>query len=235
MSTLLLSRGEDSVTRLFDLAGALFIKGYPVDLARVNSMEDQDRHGNITPRHGLPLVDLPRYSWNYSAVPLRAKYRINMDFQNREFPRHDLLGSLLPGVIRDQAQWRNMLDIHDLPWLEEHKLGSQPVLPATGYIAIAVEAAQQFFHEKVKFEGSFKYFMPRLSIKSALNFPPSGTSIEVMTSVCFQTVSNAVSCNNWLEFTIQSVLEVIWTEHCVGVIGPQAIDEIVPLFDEAKV
>ncbi|KAI0876694.1 hypothetical protein GGS24DRAFT_488485 [Hypoxylon argillaceum] len=205
----------DSVTRLFDLAGALFIKGYPVDLARVNSMEDQDRHGNITPRHGLPLVDLPRYSWNYSAVPLRAKYRINMDFQNREFPRHDLLGSLLPGVIRDQAQWRNMLDIHDLPWLEEHKLGSQPVLPATGYIAIAVEAAQQFFHEKVKFEGSFKYFMPRLSIKSALNFPPSGTSIEVMTSVCFQTVSNAVSCNNWLEFTIQSVLEVIWTEHCV--------------------
>ncbi|KAI0479875.1 hypothetical protein F4859DRAFT_503798 [Xylaria cf. heliscus] len=233
--TATLSRGQDSVTRLLDLAGALFIKGYPVDLARVNSIEDQDRHGKITPRHGLPLVDLPRYSWNYSAGPLRAKHRINMDFQNRKFARHDLLGTLLPGVIRDQAQWRNMLDIHDLPWLEQHKLGPQPVLPATGYIGIAVEAARQFFHDKVKFEGPFKYFIPRLSIKSALSLPPSGTPIEVMTSVRFQTVSNAVSSTNWLEFTIQSVTEGVWTEHCVGVIGRQTIDEISPLFDASKV
>ncbi|KAI0436975.1 hypothetical protein F4803DRAFT_571702 [Xylaria telfairii] len=233
--TATLSRGEDSVTRLLDLAGALFIKGYPIDLARVNSIEEQDRRGTITARHGLPLVDLPRYSWNYSAGPLRAKHRINMDFQNRKFARHDLLGTLLPGVIRDQAQWRNMLDIHDLPWLEQHRLGPQPVLPATGYIAIAVEAARQFFHDKVKFEGPFRYFIPRLSIKSALSLPPSGTPIEVMTSVRFQTVSNAVSSTNWLEFTIQSVLEGAWTEHCVGVIGRKAIDEITPLFNEAKV
>ncbi|KAI1379228.1 hypothetical protein F4677DRAFT_453263 [Hypoxylon crocopeplum] len=198
-----LSRGENSVTR------------YPIDLGRVNSIEDEDMRGRITLRKGVPLVDLPRYSWNYSAGSLRAKHRFNMDFQNRKFPRHDLLGSLIPGVIRDQAQWRNMLDIHDLPWLEQHRLGPQPVLPATGYIGIAVEAARQFFHEKVKVEGPFKYFIPRLSIKSALNLPP----------VRFQTVSNAVSSTNWLEFTIQSNLEGIWTEHCV----------VVPLFDETKV
>ncbi|KAI0903082.1 BcBOA9 protein [Ustulina deusta] len=193
-----LSRGENS--------------GYPIDLARVNSIEDQDRLGNITLRKGIPLVDLPRYAWNYSAGALRAKHRTNMEFQNRKFARHDLLGSIIPGVIRDQAQWRNMLDIHDLPWLEQHKLGSQPVFPATGYIAVAVEAARQFFHEKVKFE-------------AALNLPPSGTAIEVMTSVRFQPVSNAVSSTNWLEFTIQSFLEGIWTEHCV----------VVPLFDESRV
>ncbi|KAI1176523.1 hypothetical protein F4777DRAFT_587930 [Nemania sp. FL0916] len=230
-----LSRNEDSVTRLLDLAGALFIKGYPVDMKRINSIEDQDFRGRITRRTGLPLVDLPRYAWNYSAGALRAKHRVNMDFQNRKFPRHDLLGSLLPGTISDQAQWRNMLDIHDLPWLEQHKLGTQPVLPATGYIGIAIEAARQFFHGKVEMKGAFKYFIPRLSIKSALNLPPSGTPIEVMTSMRFQTISNAVSSANWLEFTIQSVFEGIWTEHCVGLIGRQAIDEVVPLFDEAKV
>ncbi|KAF2972455.1 hypothetical protein GQX73_g1158 [Xylaria multiplex] len=233
--TATLSRGENSVTRLLDLAGALFIKGYPIDLTRVNSIEDQDRLGNITLRQGLPLVDLPPYAWNYSAGPLRAKHRFNMEFQNRKFPRHDLLGSLIPGTIRDQAQWRNMLDIHDLPWLEQHKLGAQPVFPATGYIAIAVEAARQFFHEKVNFEGPFKYFMPRISIKSALNLPPSGTPIEVTTSVRFQTVSNAVSSTKWLEFTISSLLEGIWTEHCVGVIGRQPIDKVAPLFDETRV
>ncbi|KAI1503152.1 hypothetical protein F5X99DRAFT_425953 [Biscogniauxia marginata] len=233
--TATLSRGENSVTRLLDLAGALFIKGYPIDLGRVNAIEDLDREGSITVRKGLPLVDLPRYSWNYSAGALRSKHRINMDFQNRKFPRHDILGSKLPGVIRDQVQWRNMLDIHDLPWLEHHKLGPQPTFPATGYIGIAVEAARQFYHDKVKFEGPFKYFIPRFSIKAALNLPPSGTAIEIMTSVRFQTVSNAVSSTNWLEFTIQSVVDDIWTEHCVGVIGRQAIDEIVPLFDESKV
>lgn len=233
--TATLSRGENSVTRLLDLAGALFIKGYPIDLQRVNSIEDQDARGRITLRKGLPLVDLPRYSWNYSSGALRAKHRINMEFQNRKFPRHDLLGTLLPGVIQNQAQWRNMLDIHDLPWLEQHKLGTQPVLPGTGYIAIAVEAARQFFHGKVVIEGPFRYFFPRISIKSALNLPPSGTPIEVMTSARFQTVSNAVSSKDWLEFSIQSCMEGIWTEHCVGVVGRQPIDTIAPLFDETKV
>lgn len=230
-----LARGENSVTRLLDLAGSLFIKGYPIDLGRVNAIEEVDRSGKITLRKGLPLVDLPRYSWNYSAGELRAKHRINLDFQHRKFPRHDLLGSLLPGTIRDQAQWRNMLDIHDLPWLEQHKLGPQPVLPATGYLAIAVEAARQFFYDKIQLEGPFKYFFPRVSIKSALNLTPSGTPTELMTSVRFQTVSNAVSSKEWLDFSISSVVEGVWTEHCVGVIGRQPVDERAPLFDESKV
>lgn len=235
--TATLSRGENSVTRLLDLAGALFIKAYPINLARVNSIETLGERGTITLRQGLPLVDLPRYSWNYGAGPLRAKHRPNMDFQNRQFSRHDLLGTILPGSIRDQAQWRNMLDIHDLPWLEHHKLGPQPVLPATGYIAIAVEAARQFFHGKVELKGPFKYFIPRFSIRSALNLPPSGTSIEVMTSARFQAVSNAVSSKKWLEFTIQSVVGDVWTEHCVGVIGREPLDQdkVAPLFDEDRV
>ncbi|CAN8103246.1 unnamed protein product [Discula destructiva] len=230
-----LARGENSVMRLLDLAGALFIKGYPIDLGRVNAIEDQDKSGLITLRKGLPLVDLPRYAWNYTAGELRAKHRINLDFQHRHFPRHDLLGSLLPGTIRDQAQWRNMLDIHSLPWLEQHKLGPQPVLPATGYLAIAVEAARQFFHDKIKMEGPFKYFFPRVTIKAALNLTPSGTPTELMTSVRFQTVSNAVVSKEWLDFSISSVVDGLWTEHCVGTIGRQAVDERAPLFDESKV
>jgi acyl transferase domain-containing protein/NADPH:quinone reductase-like Zn-dependent oxidoreductase len=230
-----LARDENSVTRLLDLAGSLFIKGYPIDLGRVNAIEEIDNAGKITLRKGLPLVDLPRYSWNYSAGELRAKHRINLEFQNRKFPRHDLLGSLLPGTIRDQAQWRNMLDIHDLPWLEQHKLGPQPVLPATAYLAIAVEAARQFFFDKVQLEGPFKYFFPRVTIKSALNLTPSGTATELMTSVRFKTVSNAVSSKEWLEFSISSVVEGVWTEHCVGDIGRLPIDERAPLFDENRV
>lgn len=234
--TATLARGEDSVARLLDLAGALFVKGYPIDLGRVNAIENEDHSsGEIALRTGLTLVDLPSYSWNHSAGELRAKHRINLDFQHRAFPRHDLLGSKLPGTIRDQAQWRNMLDIHELPWLEQHKLGPQPVLPATGYLAIAVEAARQFFHDKVQIEGPFKYFFPRVSIKSALNLAPSGTATELMTSVHFQTVSNAVSSKQWLDFSISSVSEGSWTEHCVGIIGRQAVDEPAPLFDEAKV
>lgn len=232
-----LARGEDSVARLLDLAGSLFIKGFPVDLGRVNAIEEMDKSGNMTLREGLPLVDLPRYSWNYSAGELRAKHRINLDFQHRRFPRHDLLGSLLPGTIRDQAQWRNMLDVHDLPWLEQHKLGPQPVLPATGYLAIAVEAARQFFSrvDTVGHEGPFKYFFPRVSIKSALNLTPSGTPTELMTSARFKTVSNAVSSKEWLEFSISSVVEGVWTEHCVGDIGRLPVDDRAPLFDESKV
>lgn len=231
-----LARGENSITRLLDLAGSLFIKGYPVDLGRVNAIEEVNpKSGSMTVRKGLPLVDLPKYSWNYTAGELRNTHRLHKEFQYREFPRHDLLGSHLPGTIRDQAQFRNMLDIKDLPWLEQHKLGTQPVLPATGYLAIAVEAARRFFHGKVKMEGAFKYFFPHVTIKAALNLTPAGTPTELMTSVRFQLISNAAASKEWLDFTISSVVDGHWTEHVVGVIGRQPLDVPAPLFDETKV
>jgi acyl transferase domain-containing protein len=120
-----LVRGESSVTKLLELAGNLFIKGYPVNLAQVNAVQKMV-NGAITTKPTFTIVDLPRYSWNYAnGTNLRHENRVSAELRTRKFPRHDLLGTRVLGSIRDKAQWRNLLDAHDLPWLEQHKVRPQ--------------------------------------------------------------------------------------------------------------
>ncbi|EUC39811.1 hypothetical protein COCMIDRAFT_41753 [Bipolaris oryzae ATCC 44560] len=227
-----LVRGESSVTRLLTLAGALFIKGYPVDLGRVNAIEER-RGDNIKIKYGRPIVDLPRYPWNYSDTRnMRLENRPNNEVRHRVFPHHDLLGSILPGAMDSQRQWRNLLDIKNFPWLEDHKLGSQPVLPATGYLAIALEAVREYYHGRAPMKGPFRYFFPHITIKSALNLPPAGTPVEILTSVHFKKISDSISSKNQASFTIASYNQGIWTEHCVGTAQREAVVDIEPIFNE---
>ncbi|KAI9642576.1 Reducing polyketide synthase boa9 [Ciborinia camelliae] len=228
-----LVRGQSSVTRLLDLAGILTMKGYPVDIERVNAIEKREGDVIIT-KTGLPIVDLPRFSWNYSAGEIRNKNRPSEEYRLRKFKFHDLLGGLLPGSSSEQRQWRNMLDSENFPWLEEHKLGQQPVLPGTGYLAIATEAARQFFHEKLKINGPFRYFFPSVTITSALTIPNSGSQVEIVTTMRFSTITASTTSKSIAEFTISSIQNGNWTDHCVGTVTKKEAIEMTPRFDEGN-
>ncbi|KAG9763794.1 ketoacyl-synt-domain-containing protein, partial [Aureobasidium melanogenum] len=230
-----LVRGENATTRLLDLAGSLFVKGYDVDLAAVNAIE-RDNEGTIERIQGKVLVDLPRYAWNYSnGKNLRSENRINREHRLRKYPRHELLGAKLPGSLRDDTLWRNMLDIADLHWLKEHKLGVEPVLPAMEYLAIATEAARQFYTEFQELPQSFCYSFPHVTVKAALKIPPAGTAVEVMTSMQFSRISDSISSSKSAEFSIRSHFNGIWTEHAVGsVVIQPASHTVEPLFDESQ-
>jgi acyl transferase domain-containing protein len=226
-----LVRKLSSVTRLLDLAGNLATKGFPVDLEIVNAIEVRDGR-KIARKTGLPIVDLPRISWNYSAGAMSNQNRLDEEHRLRKFQYHDLLGARLPGCSSEQQQWRNMLDAKNFPWLEDHKLGSQSVLPATGYLAIATEAARQFFHERLKFDGPFRYFFPNITIKSALAVPPAGTQVEIVTKMKFSSISASVNFQKLADFTISSVANGFWTEHCVGTVTKKEPKLITPRTDE---
>lgn len=230
-----LARGENATTRLLDLAGSLFVKGYAIDLANVNAIE-HEAAGVIERSQGKVLVDLPRYSWNYSnGRNLRSENRINREHRLRKYPRHELLGAKLPGSLRDETLWRNMLDVADLPWLTEHKLGDEPVLPAMGYLAIATEAARQFHGELRELPPSFCYSFQHMTVKAALKFPPTGTSIEVMTSMQLSRVSDSILSSTAADFSISTHVNGIWTEHAVGTVEIKlASPTIDPLFDEQQ-
>ncbi|TEY69066.1 hypothetical protein BOTCAL_0117g00140 [Botryotinia calthae] len=228
-----LVRGQSSVTRLLDLAGILTMRGFPVNVERVNAIEKREG-GVIVIRSGLPIVDLPRFSWNYSAGEIRNKNRPSEEHRLRKFKFHDLLGAILPGSSVEQRQWRNMLDCKNFPWLEEHKLGPQPVLPGTGYLAIAIEAARQFFHDKLTINGAFRYFFPTVTITSALNIPAPGSEIEIVTTMKFVTVTASVLSKTVAEFTISSIQAGNWTNHCVGTVTIKNAIDMAPRLDESK-
>ncbi|KAF7898806.1 hypothetical protein EAE99_012362 [Botrytis elliptica] len=85
------------------------------------------------------------FSWNYSGGEISNKNRPSEEHRLRKFKYGDILGAILPGSSVEEQHWRSMHDSKNFPWLEEHQLGPQPVLPGTGYLAIEPKAARTWY------------------------------------------------------------------------------------------
>jgi len=119
-----LIRGQDGVENLLNLAGALFVLDYPIDINKVNFDKDIDMRGvneNMSRLGANLLVDFPGYQWNYDAVYWKDK-RLAQELRFRKHCRHDLLGSRDPGSSQSSPCYRNKLKLSDLPWLRDHKV-----------------------------------------------------------------------------------------------------------------
>ncbi|KAL9018351.1 MAG: hypothetical protein Q9185_004320 [Variospora sp. 1 TL-2023] len=119
-----LVRDGDSAKDMLNTAGNLFLSGFAIDVSRVNSMFCNNGGCDSSMQRESVIVDLPRYQWQYDE-PLFKENRWTREWRLRRHPRHDLLGSRVPGCIRSQQYWRNIIRVKDLPWLSDH-IVSQP-------------------------------------------------------------------------------------------------------------
>lgn len=113
---------SDNVTDLLTLAGTFFAKGCHVDLGRVNYVESADLK---KPWVGKTITDLPHYQWQYPDQILLHENRCTREWRLRMHPRHDVLGSRIPGGVKTEPTWRNVLRRKDLPWLGDHRVRTQ--------------------------------------------------------------------------------------------------------------
>lgn len=112
-------RNNNNVTDVLSLAGDLFTKGYPVDLGRVNAIDTEE------PNHvqsGRVVTDLPHYQWRYPDEVLLHENRYTREWRLRTHPRHDILGSRIPGGVKAEPTWRNVLRNKDIAWLTDHRV-----------------------------------------------------------------------------------------------------------------
>lgn len=119
-----LKRGADDAEQMLQLAGTLFLKRYPIDLAAVNDLRSASQLVEAEPSLQTAckvLVDLPPYQWNYSNDNWSSS-RLSDELKFRTFNRHDLLGSRVPGTSPANATWRNVLRLTDLPWIKDHQV-----------------------------------------------------------------------------------------------------------------
>lgn len=109
-----LTRGQDVVNAMFEVAGRLFVAGAAIDLAAVNRPAGSSEPPAV-------IVDLPNYAWNHS-----TKYwyesDASHDWRYRMFPHHDLIGTKVLGTTYQAPVWRKALAVEDLPWLRDHKV-----------------------------------------------------------------------------------------------------------------
>ncbi|KAF3058598.1 Polyketide synthase-nonribosomal peptide synthetase [Daldinia childiae] len=236
-----LKRGEDARKSILQLVGTLYCLNARANLVAVNAVDNDDGHlyresnDKCALIHGCTAVDLPPYKYTYGPINY-YECRSSKEYRLRKVPRHDLLGSKVPGVAKLRPQWRNVLRMKDLPWLGDHRLLPDAVFPAAGYIAMAIEAALRAYEEYPQpHPKPTGYTLRNVSINTALRIPEDDHGIEVILSMELDAASTAST--SWARFSISSAgqadvnsIDSTWTEHCTGMVKI----EVGTLYDNAE-
>ncbi|KAI9676001.1 MAG: Type I Iterative PKS [Caeruleum heppii] len=214
-----LSRGQEAIKSTFEVAGRLFVAGGSVNLAQVN------QYASSKPRF---IVDLPGYSWNHS-TQYWYESEASKDWRYRMFPHHDLLGSKILNSSYHVPTWKKTLQVEDLPWLRDHKMGPEIVFPAAGFMAMGIEAMYQSSQALSAFEGKTGIEKPRYRLRD-VTFPKAlvleeGKKHQVMLTLNPRSGTK----NSWHEYKVFSLTEQTWNEHSRGLVRiEECTEEVAP-------
>lgn len=205
-------RGPDSAIPVFDVAGRLFISGGHVDFAKVNEEEHN-------PERPVPatIVDLPNYKWNHSTRYWHES-EASKDWRFRPFVHHDLLGSKILGTPWNVPIFKKSLNLKDVPWLNDHKMGTDTLFPASGYISMAVEAIYQCMQSTSPVEGvssanQLRYRLRNVKFDKALVLEDDSEAKIMLT-----LSAHPGTKGSWHDFRVFSLRESMRIDHCEGLI-----------------
>ncbi|OAA57318.1 Beta-ketoacyl synthase [Cordyceps fumosorosea ARSEF 2679] len=207
------SRGANAGKALFDAAGRLFVAGHPVDLAKVNEYQQPST-----------IIDLPNYAWNHS-IKYWHENSASRDWRFKKYTSHDLLGSKVLATSWQAPSWRAHLNLANVPWLKDHKMGADVLVPGSGFISMALEAIWQK-HKAVEPAAAevasindLAYRFRNVKFEKALVLE-EGKDTEVMLWLTQQPGSKS-----WHEFVISSTTaDDFRIDHCSGLVRVQ--DEV---------
>ncbi|KAL4993011.1 hypothetical protein BDV10DRAFT_190367 [Aspergillus recurvatus] len=206
-------RGLNAVDSVLNFVGRLWLKGYEVDWSRVHSVQGASK----APRRRV-VTDLPRYEFNYGE-PLWHETRGSLEYRQRKYPRHELLGSIMPGGNGQDYIFRNVLRIEDIPWLADHRLGETVVFPGAGYLAMAMEAIMRCTGSERTASTSFEFSNVNITNALALNTESTQAGTEIFTSLRRAAITNAAASATWWTFTISTYFEGSVMQHASGSIA----------------
>lgn len=198
-------RGADTLLALYEVAGKLWANAGVVDLRKVNGYDQ----ANL-------VVDLPNYQWNHSRRYWRESLSAT-EFLQRPFLSHDLLGSKILSVPWHNPTFYQVIELSDVPWLRDHKIGDQVIFPAAGYLAMAVEAIYQTtFMTRWKDRGppaAFAYCLKDVQFRRGLVLEE-----DARTKISLALNPVHASPRQWYSFRVRSLTEGSWVDHCTGLV-----------------
>jgi len=123
-----LRKGRADADQLAEALGTLFLAGAPIDWRAVWSAS------------GVALADLPATPFRRERCWFRA--RSVAPAGNGTPTGHPLLGTRLRSPLRDVVQFEATLRGDDLPYLADHQVQGRVILPATGFLEMALAASR---------------------------------------------------------------------------------------------
>lgn len=212
-----ISRNKNSTKTALTLVGNLYLHGHDINLLLVNGLDLSSNFSSkaVQKAQYKVLPHLPPYRWIYDGL-LWHEPRSSVEFRLRQYPRHELLGSRIPGGFDVEGVWRNILRIEDIDWLSDHKLQDSIVFPGAGYLTMAVEAMLQIkkLHPQAY---SNRVSLKDVDITKALMLN-SGASTELFTTMRPRMISNVSASEDWWEFSILSSTGGASTMHATGLV-----------------
>ncbi|QIW94584.1 hypothetical protein AMS68_000102 [Peltaster fructicola] len=204
-----LTRNANAINTMQQTVCTLVCKGQAVNLSRTSPGSDK--------REPHMLTDLPLYPWNHTTSYWK-EHRMVRAHRFRADPPVELLGHIVPGTNSFTPTWRSFLKASELPWLRDHVVQSEMVVPGAGYVIMAIEAVKQLLKP---IEGTYTGFMLRkVDILRALVVPDTEDGIEVQLTLS-PCAESELDSRGWWKFNIYSVThqDSTWTEHSRGYIA----------------
>jgi acyl transferase domain-containing protein len=124
------------------------------------------------------LKDLPTYPWDHGQ-PYWTESRLSKEYRTRSSRPHELLGHRSPGSPENELKWRNILRREEVPWLPDHKIQGQVLLPAGAFCAMMLDAALAFIGDRTVF--LLELLDVQLHLPVAI--PESSRGVELVTSI----------------------------------------------------
>lgn len=219
-----LSRGKHDGEQMLRLAGNLWARDSSLDLERVLSAESLADDGTIETKPTRLLVDLPPYHWSYTRK-YSPESRLIKEGRREIGSRHDLLGRRVVGPSPLEPIWRNVLRQKDLPWLSHHRLAGEVLLPATGYLTLAVEAITQINEQSESPLVIQSYTVRDMAIPAATAIPDDESGTETLfrlSPVGSNNQNPNGASSQWYDFTVSRCSYGSWSETARGKIAINA-------------
>ena len=156
---------------------------------------------------GRFLPGLPPYPWHHPNGYWHEPRAVR-EWRHRQYAYHDLLGVKLTESTEFEPVWRNILHLDNAPWLRDHVINDDIILPFTGYIGLIGEAIRQVSSA----EDGFR--LRRVHVKTALVLH-EGEPTELVTTFRRQRLTASLE-GDWWEFTVTSHNGHTWAKHCTG-------------------
>lgn len=202
-----LVRNRDASSALLQAAGVLYCAGYPVDLLAANALKGLQR----------PCPPMaPRYHFNHRQS-YWAESRLSENFRFRETARQDLLGSRALDWNAQVAQWRNVIRLVEVPWLQDHTIGGEVIFPAAGMLVMAIEGLRELLGAQSPAQ------LLGIDIRDASFSHPIAFARGVETTETQLTLSNSSQSRGhegWSHFRLFIIENGSYIECCSGSIRP---------------
>lgn len=202
-------RDKNGVEQALKLACNLFNNGWKIDVASINFPVGKARL--------RVLADLPPYAWNHS-TQYWHEGRLAQNYRHRKNPPHDLLGTLMDDSSDLDMRWTKYIRQSELPWLKDHVIRSEILLPAGAYLAMAIEAVyQKTSISGLQVQG---YTLRDVTFSKVLVVPDTSDGVEVSLILEPFRQSSAAASTSWDEFRVISFgPDRKAYEHCHGLIS----------------